>query len=67
MLEIESKEYKLEYGAKDSYAVPGLEVAFCVELARDFAPIFFDPYGYGSKPYAPNLVAYRILVDSKRQ
>lgn len=67
MLEIEGKEYELEYDDKDPYAAPGLAVAFCAELAGDFVPVIFDPYGYGSRPYAPDLVAYRILVDLKAQ
>jgi hypothetical protein len=66
-LEIEGKEYELEYDSEDPFVAPGLAVAYSSELAVDFMPIILDPRGHGSKPYPPDFVAYRLVVDSKAQ
>ena len=65
--EIEGKKYELEYDPKDSFVTPNLAVAYCSRLAEDFMPVLFDPRGHGSKPYPPELMAYRLVVDSKEQ
>ena len=63
VLEIEGKKYELEFDAQDPYVAPNLKTAFCHQLAEDFMPIFYDPKGYGSKPFPPDFVAYRLVVD----
>jgi hypothetical protein len=67
MVVIAGKDYNLEFDEKDKYVVQDLSVAFCDELAFDFMPILYDPRGYGSFPYPPEIIAYRLVVDSKRQ
>ena len=66
-LKIEGKEYELEFDPKDPYVALNLAVAFCRQLAEDFMPVLLDPKGYGSQPYPPDLLAYRLIVDSKEQ
>jgi hypothetical protein len=66
-VEILGKRYTLEYDPNDTFVSPGLKVAFCTELAEDFTPVVFDPRGYGVRPYPPELIAYRIVVDSEGQ
>jgi hypothetical protein len=66
-LEIKGKKYELEYDSKDPFVAPDLAVAYSSELAEDFMPILLDPRGQGSKPYPPEFVAYRLVVDSKAQ
>ena len=66
-LEIEGKEYELEYDPQDPFVAPDLDVAYSFQLAKDFVPVIFDPKGHGSKPYPPELIAYRLVVDSKEQ
>jgi len=65
--EIERKKYKLEYDPQDPFVTPSLAVAYCSQLARDFMPVLLDPHGHGSKPFPPEFVAYRLVIDSKRQ
>src|SRR4030067_3725008 len=67
MVEIEGVTYELEYDTTDPYVTPNLRVAFCDQLAADFAPILFDPKGYGSTPFAPDSLAYRLLVDTNEE
>lgn len=67
ILEIEGKKYKLEYDPQDPFISPDLAVAYCSQLAEDFMPVLFDPRGHGSKPYPPELIAYRLVVDLKGQ
>ena len=67
MLEIEGKEYQLEVETQDSYVTPDVAVAFCSELAADYRPLFFDPRDHGSNPFPPELLAYRLIIDQKRQ
>jgi len=67
MIEIEGKTYELEYDQKDPYVTPNLRVAFCDQLATDFAPILFDPKGYGSTPFTPDIIAYRLIVDANKE
>ena len=67
ILEIEGKEYQLEVQTKDSYVASDLIVAFCSELAADYKPLLFDPRDHGSNPFPPELLAYRLLIDQKRQ
>ncbi len=64
MIEIDSVTYELEYDPQDRYVRPNLRVAFCDPLAADFAPILFDPKGYGSTPFPPDLLAYRLIMDN---
>ncbi len=66
-MEIEGKEYQLEVQSRDSYIVADLSVAFCHELAEDFRPLIFDPRDCGSNPFPPELLAYRLIIDQKRQ
>ncbi len=61
MVEIEGVKYELEYDSLEPYVKPDLKVAFCDQLAADFAPVLFDPKGYGSKPFTPDVLAYRLL------
>ncbi len=65
--EIEGKKYELEYDPQDPFVAPHLAVAYCSKLAEDFMPVLLDPRGHGSKPHPPELMAYRLIVDSKRQ
>ncbi len=67
MVEIRGVSYALEYDSKDPYVSTDLKLAFCDELAADFAPIIFDPKGYGSCPFPPEILAYRLLVDSNEE
>jgi len=66
-LDIGGKNYELEFDPQDSYVTPDLKVAFCNQLAEDFTPILFDPKDYGSKPFPPDFIAYRLVVDQERQ
>ncbi len=66
-LEIEGKEYELEYDPQDPFVYTDNSVAYCDQLARDFMPIIIDHKEYGSKPYPPEFIAYRLLVDSKKE
>jgi hypothetical protein len=63
MVEIDGTTYELEYGHKDPYITPNLKVAYCDQLATDYAPILYDPKGYGSTPFTPDILAYRLLTD----
>ena len=67
MVEIEGVIYELEYDQKDPYVVPNLRVAYCDQLATDFAPLLYDPKGYGSAPLAPDIIAYRLIVDGNEE
>jgi len=62
-VEIEGKEYQLEHDLRDPFVAPGLAVAYCPQLAEDFLPIVLDPRGHGSRPYPPELIAHRTVVD----
>lgn len=64
---IAGRDYKLELDEKDKYVAKDLLAAFCDELAFDFMPILYDPRGYGGLPYPPEFVAYRLVVDPKKQ
>jgi hypothetical protein len=64
---IEGKDYELECDPKDTFAADNLLVAYSEEFAEDFMPILYDLRDYGSNPDPPELVAYRIVVDPKRQ
>ena len=66
-IHIEGKEYELEYDSQDTFVTADLMVAYSTRLAEDFMPIIFDPRGDGSKPFPPEFVAYRLIVDSRRQ
>ena len=66
-LEIEGKKYELEYDPKDPFVASDLAVAYCSQLAEDFMPIILDPWKHGTRPHPPEFVAYRLVVDSKRQ
>lgn len=66
-LEIEGKKYQLEYDPKDPFVSAGLAVAYCSQIAEDFMPVLFDPREHGTKPFPPEFVAYRLVVDSKRE
>ena len=66
-LQIGCREYELEYDAQDSFVSPDLVVAYCSQLAEDFAPVLLDSWGWGSKPYPPEFMAYRVVIDSRRQ
>ena len=65
ILNIESKEYKLEFDPRDPFVKLGFKVAYSEKLAQDFMPVFLDPDGFGSKPFPPDFLAYRLIVDLK--
>ena len=67
MVEIQGVSYELEYDSQDPYVVSNLRLAFCDQLATDFSPILFDPKGNGSRPFPPDILAYRLLVDSEEE
>jgi hypothetical protein len=67
IIDVADKKYELRPDPEDPYVVPGLLVFYCHQLAEDFMPVIFDPKGYGSKPYPPDLFAYRLIVDPKMQ
>ena len=67
ILEIEGKKYRLEVDTRDRYVAPDLMAAFCFELAADYKPLIFDPGDHGSKPFPPELLAYRLVIDQERQ
>jgi hypothetical protein len=67
MVDIEGVTYELESDPQDPYVVPGLAVAFCDLLVEEFVPVLFDPKGYGSLPYPPDFIAYRLVFDAKEQ
>lgn len=60
---IEGEEYELECDSGDPFVAPGLEVAFCDRLAADFRPVFLDPREWGSTPFPPDYVAYRLVCN----
>ena len=62
-LDLEGKHYEIEFDPQDSYVVDDLRVAFCDHLGEDFAPVLFDPRDYGSAPFPPDFIAYRLVVD----
>lgn len=62
-IEIEGRKYRLEVDPEDSFLAPGLLVAYSSKLAEDFMPILLDPMGYGSRPFPPEFIAYRLIVD----
>ena len=64
---IESKEYELEFDSKDPFIRDGLEVAYSESLAHDFMPILLDPQKFGSTPFPPDFLAYRLIVDRRRK
>ena len=66
-LQIEGKKYDLEYDPEDPFVTADLVVAYSTRLAEDFMPIILDPRGYGSKPFPPEFVAYRLIIDSTKQ
>jgi len=66
-LEIEDKKYELEYDHRDPFVTPHLAIAYCSQLAEDFMPILLDPRGHGSRPYPPEFVAYRLVVDLEKK
>ena len=63
VIQIEGKEYELEYDSKDTFVADNLTVAYSETFAEDFMPLFYDPRDYGSKPEPPDIVAYRLIVD----
>jgi hypothetical protein len=67
IVEIEGKRYALEYDPRDAFVAPGLRAAFCDEIARDFMPVIFDPWGHGARPHPPESIAYRLVVDPENQ
>jgi len=66
-LDIEDKTYELKCDPQDPFIVPDLTAAYCSQLAEDFMPVLLDPWGHGSKPSRPELIAYRLVVDTERQ
>lgn len=66
-LQVEGKEYELEFDSGDPFVKTDFEVAYSAKLAEDFMPILFDPRDHGSKPFPPDLLAYRLIVDQKGQ
>jgi hypothetical protein len=64
-LEIEGRKYCLKYDPRDTFVASNLTVAYCQQLAKDFMPAIFDPWGHGSKPSKPEFIAYRLIIDSK--
>ena len=62
-MEIEGKNYELEYDPQDPFVAHDLAIAYCSQLAKDFMPVLFDPRGHGSKPNPPEIIAYRLVVD----
>lgn len=66
-MEIEGKQYDIEYVSQDPFVAPELAVAYCDQLASDLMPVILDPKGHGSKPYPPDFVAYRLVVDHDNQ
>jgi hypothetical protein len=67
MVLVGGKDYQLEYDLKDSFVANGFLVAYSDELAANFLPIIYDPRRYGGFPYAPEIVAYRLIVDLNRK
>lgn len=67
LLKIEDVEYELEFDSEDNCTTSGYAVAFCPELAQDFLPILFDPKLHGNEPFPPDLIAYRLIVDLKKE
>jgi hypothetical protein len=63
IVKIEGIEYELEVYEKDPFVTSNLEVAYSETLAEHFMPILFDPRDHGSKPYPPDFVAYRLILD----
>jgi hypothetical protein len=63
ILMIEGKEYEIEEDLKDPYVVSNLTVAYSDPLAQHFAPIIFDPRGQGDKPFPPDIIGYRLIID----
>ncbi len=67
LVEIRGKKYELEYDSLDHYVSENLKLAYCDQLAADFAPFLFDPKGYGSCPFPPDVLAYRLLINPYEQ
>jgi hypothetical protein len=64
---IEGKVYGLEIDPKDPFVSSELKVGYCRTLAEDFLPVLIDSREYGSKPYPPDIIAYRLVLDSAGQ
>ncbi|MEM2930515.1 MAG: hypothetical protein QW797_06615 [Thermoproteota archaeon] len=64
-MRIEGKDYDLKYDPQDPFVSNGLMIAYSTRLAKDFMPIILDPRGHGAKPFPPEFVAYRLIVDSR--
>jgi hypothetical protein len=67
IVEVENRKYELEFDTADAYVASDLAVAYCTQLAEDFMPVIFDPRDRGSKPYPPELIGYRLVLDTQRQ
>lgn len=58
------RDYSVEYDLRDNFVQSKLYVAFNDELAGELTPLIFDhPKGYGSKPFPPDIIAYRLILD----
>lgn len=66
-MEIEGKEYEIQFDPQDPFVASDLAVAYCSRLAEDFVPVLLDPRGHGSKPQPPELIGYRLIVDPRKQ
>lgn len=66
-MRIEGLEYQPEYDPEDPFVAPGLAVAFCPKLAERFMPVLLDPKGEGRKPYPPEFMAHRLVIDAEKQ
>jgi hypothetical protein len=64
---IEGIDYELEFDPKDKFVKKDLQVAYQDDLARRFMPTIYDPRGFGSSPHPPEIIAYRLLLDSTLQ
>jgi len=64
---IEGKTYQLQYDQQVPFVTPPLKVAYCDELAKTYMPILLDPQGYGSQPFPPEFIAYRLVVDDVKK
>jgi len=67
IINIESKDYELEFEPENSYIRDDLRVAYSDDLAFNFMPILLDPQEFGINPFPPDFLAYRLILDLKEQ
>jgi len=67
LVTLKGKQYNVEYDPKDPFVAAGLYVGYSDQLAQDYMPILYDPRSYGSLPYPPDIITYRLIFKPSKQ